>query len=268
MTGDLAPLEAQPLPPKHSWQRLLAWLDGLAVFAWSAVLVKYWVTQKLYILIHPNYFGLTLAAGIGLGLIALWRLLQLSLRHRDRAILDAPGDHIRLLPAGWCSSLMIITACAALIITPQVFNSQTALQRGLGDATILTRTRPQAFQVNTKPEERSLIEWVRTLDVNPEPDSYVGQQVNVQGLVVYPATLSSSYILVTRFVLTCCAADAYPVSIPAKLRFSSPRTAYPVDSWVEVKGKMISETLNGKRQVVIDAQKLTPIPAPQNPYTY
>jgi uncharacterized repeat protein (TIGR03943 family) len=270
MSGNLAPLEAlEPSPQQKLWpKRVLAWLDLLAILSWGAVLVKYWVTQKLFILIHPSYFGFTLSAGVVLLLIALWRSLQLLMRGRDRSILEGSGDHIRLLPAGWCSVLLILTASVALAKTPQVFNSQSAFQRGLADPVGVTRSHAQAFRLNTKSEDRSLIEWVRTLNVNPEPDSYVGQKAKVQGLVVYPSDLSQHYILVTRFVLTCCAADAYPVSITAKLRYSEPRASYPVDTWVEVEGRMVSETLNGKRQIVLEAQKVSAIPAPKNPYEY
>jgi uncharacterized repeat protein (TIGR03943 family) len=107
---------------------------------------------------------------------------------------------------------------------------------------------------------------VRTLNVYPEPDAYTDQAVKVQGFAVHPTDLPPQYLMITRFVITCCAADAYPVGLPVKLKEN--RTAYPADSWFEVEGKMITETFKGKRQLTIDANSLKKIPKPNNPYFY
>jgi uncharacterized repeat protein (TIGR03943 family) len=130
----------------------------------------------------------------------------------------------------------------------------------------MTRSQPQAFRSASKPEARSLIDWIRTLNVYPEPDAYAGQPVKVQGFVVHPPDLPSQYFLLSRFVITCCAADAYPVGLPVKVREN--REAYPVDTWLEIEGKMITETLDGKRKLTIEASSLKKIPEPQNPYFY
>jgi uncharacterized repeat protein (TIGR03943 family) len=67
-------------------------------------------------------------------------------------------------------------------------------------------------------------------------------------------------------VITCCAADAYPVGLPVKLNQS--RKAYSADSWLEVEGQMATENIGGKRQLTIIASSLKPIPEPKNPYEY
>ena len=105
---------------------------------------------------------------------------------------------------------------------------------------------------------------MRTLANYPEPDAYLGQKVNINGFVIHPRDLTANYLLLTRFVITCCAADAYPVSLPVK--FVGDRKTYPQDSWLQVQGKMMTETLKGKRQLVIVATELKPISAPKNPY--
>jgi uncharacterized repeat protein (TIGR03943 family) len=67
-------------------------------------------------------------------------------------------------------------------------------------------------------------------------------------------------------VITCCAADAYPVSLPVKLTQS--RDTYKPDSWLEIEGQMITESLAGKRQLVIEAKSIKGIDEPKNPYDY
>ncbi|BAY13385.1 TIGR03943 family putative permease subunit [Calothrix sp. NIES-2098] len=244
---------------------LIPWLDVLAITAWGILILKYWITGKLNLLIHPDYFGLAIAGAIGLLVISLFKSIQLWRRRRRD---DVPNPmHINMFPPGWGASLLLTTAILGFIITPQVFASDKALQRGVTiDSLGTSRVRPQSFRASVRPEERSLVDWVRTLNVYPEPDSYTGQKVKVEGFVIQPPNLGKEYIFLARFVLSCCAADAYPVGLPVKLQ--EDRDRYPADTWLEVEGQMLTENLSGKRQLTIAATSLKKIPQPKNPYVY
>lgn len=246
---------------------LLPILDIITLGIWGILLIQYWVTGELQLLIHPNYFGLVLGTGILLLVLAVLKAIQVIGQLPPRSPKTMPMmEHISWFPPGWSTGLLLATAILGLLVEPKVFTSQIAIQRGVMESLTATRTQPQSFRNASKPEARSLIEWIRTLSVYPEPDEYAGQAVNVKGFVVYPQDLSSNYLLVTRFVITCCAADAYPVSLPVKLPGN--RTAYKPDTWIQVKGKMITETLKGKRQLVIDASEVEKVTEPDNPYYY
>ena len=246
------------------FSRILPWLDILAIATWGILLLKYWWSEQLYLLIHPNYVWLTVAAGFSLLLISGLKAVLL-LSQRDKT--TSPVQHLTLFPPGWSSVLLLGVAIAGLLITPRAFASQTALDRGVTDAITLTRVKPQAFQTSSRSEDKTLIDWVRTLQVYPEPDAYTGQKAKVQGFVVHPPNLPEQYFLLTRFVITCCAADAYPVSLPVKLTTGN-RSAYKPDGWLEVEGQMITETFQAKRQLTIQANALKQIPEPKNPYNY
>jgi uncharacterized repeat protein (TIGR03943 family) len=242
------------------------WLDVAAILSWGILMLKYAIDGTLYILIHPSYFNLVIVTGIGLlivGILQSWRIYRTMNRKRSRTV-GGEVQHISLLPNGMTTTLLLMTAIVGLMITPRLFTSHAAIQRGVTEDLTVTRTQTQSFRGGEQPEERSLIDWIRTLNLYPEPDAYIGQKVNMNGFVVYPPDLSNNYFLLSRFVITCCAADAYPIAIPLKL--TGNRETYPQDSWVEIQGKMTVETLHGKRQLVIAAEKLTPIPPPRNPY--
>ncbi len=241
------------------------WLEVLAIAAWGSLMLKYWLTGKLNLLIHPDYFWLVITGGCGLLVVAILKAWQLLAQRRRRAV--APMQHVSLLPPGFSSVLLLVTAIAGLIFTPHVFASQSAIQRGVTDFMAATRSHPQAFRTSVPPEQRSLVDWVRTLNVYPEPDAYTGQKVKVQGFVIYPPQLPPEYLLLSRFVITCCAADAYPVGLPVKL--TQKRSVYPPDTWLEVEGQMLTENLAGKRQLTILAN-VPPrkIPEPSHPYEY
>ncbi len=243
------------------WTKITDWLTVVAMGAWGLLLLRFWTTGKLGILIHPKYFGLTLSAGFFMLIVAFFQGLKLWRQPKGIRM-----QHFSLLSPQWLSVILLVAALVGFIFPLRPFASQTAIQRGLQDANVVTRARPQAFRTQSNPESRSLLEWIRTLDVYPEPDAYQGQKVSVDGFVVYPENLSDNYLTLARFAITCCAADAYPVGLPVKL--SQGRQQYPVDQWFAVKGKMQTETLEGKRQLVIVASSLEPISEPKNPYSY
>jgi uncharacterized repeat protein (TIGR03943 family) len=253
---------------RKSSGRFLALLDGLAIAAWGLLFWKYWLTGKLFLLIHPNYMWLTIASGGALLLLASWKIGSLIQQFRRSSQFRAMPvtQHITFFPPGWGSTLLLAIALLGFIVSPRAFASETAIQRGVTDTLTLTRTKPQAFRASSRSEDKSLIDWIRTLSVYPEPDAYTGQKVKVQGFVIHSKQLPDQYFLISRFVITCCAADVYPVSLPVKLTQS--RSAYQPDSWLEVEGQMITETIAGKRQLTIQAKTLKPIPEPKNPYDY
>ena len=248
-------------PPKDRSSLRKSWLDILAITAWGILLLKYAIDGTLYILIHPSYYLLVTVTGgclLLIGILQGWRL------YRGR-IANNQELHISLLPPGLTAMLLLSTAIAGLIITPKLFTSQAAIQRGVSaEAVTVTRSQTQAFNTSVKPESRTLVDWVRTLNNYPEPDAYLGQKASINGFVFYPKDLPANYLMLSRFVITCCAADAYPVAIPIK--FTGARQTYPQDSWFQVKGKAIVETFSGSRQFVIEASEIKPIPTPKNPY--
>jgi uncharacterized repeat protein (TIGR03943 family) len=255
----------------RKWHRYQPWLEPIALLAWGFLMLKYWITGKLNILIHPNYFALTIVGGIGLlamGGLKARQVWQTQYQGKSSPSANSTQvQHVNFFPPNLSTGLVLGAAILGLLITPQTFGSQTALQRGLTESLPNTRIQPQSFRTAAKPEERSLIEWIRLLNVNPEPDSYTGQKVKVTGFVIHPPSLPDNYLWLSRFVITCCAADAYPVGLPVLLSEEN-REAYPQDDWLEIEGEMITQTLENERRLTIQAIKLTPIPEPRNPYDY
>jgi putative membrane protein len=263
---------AQKLDPNQNKNNLLfPWIDGLALLAWGSLLLKYAVTGQYKLLIHPNYYGLVLASSIiliALGIIKIKLILT--------GTYQKTSEHLALFPPGFSSSLLICVAIAGLLIPPKILTSQSAMKTGVRDIP-LTRSQPEAFGTTTKPEERSLIEWIRTINAYPEPDAYKGQLAKVSGFVLHLKELPDNYLMLSRFVITCCAVDAYPIGIPVKLETS--RKTYPPDTWLEIQGEMSAETLPvkervdskilmDKRSVVLVAKSIESIPTPTDPYSY
>ncbi|MEA5462790.1 TIGR03943 family putative permease subunit [Leptothoe sp. PORK10 BA2] len=252
-----------PSKPKAqtAWYRQGKLLDALVLGAWSLVLFRYWITGKLFLLLHPDYMWLANGAAIVLLGMAIFKLMQ-----KKQTVTRDTASHTTLLPPQVSSFILLAVAVVALIYTPQAFASDAALQRGISDSLTLTRSKPQRFMRQMASEDRTIIDWVRTLNVYPEPDAYTGQAVKVSGFVIHPDNWPEGYLMLSRFVLTCCAADAYPVGLPVQLAVS--RQAYAPDTWLEVSGKMVTATIAGQRQLTIEPTQLETIPEPRNPYEY
>lgn len=240
-------------------------LGLLAIAAWGLLLIKFWLFSQLYLLVHPNYIPLTVSAGCFLLVVSGFKAWQLQQNSSPTSL-----QHTNLFPAKLSSGLLLASAIIGLVISPQPFASETAIHRGVGDNLGAMRSVPQSFRASNKPEGRSLVEWVRTLNVYPEPDAYTGQKVKITGFAVHPPDLAEQYMLISRFIITCCAADVYPVSLPVKLdsKINQSRANYLADRWFEISGTMITETINGRRQLTIQPLTIEAIAQPKNPYDY
>jgi len=242
------------------------WLRGLALVPtglWGILLLTYWRSGDLNLLIHPAYHGLTIAAGLVLLMLTAAQLLTFF-KEGSRT-----GSHSRTSIPGQLVSIVLLStvAIAGFLIPPQVFASSLSTDRPVTDFLNLARTEPDRFQTALKPEDRTIVDWVRTLNVYPEPDAYEGEKVNVEGFVLHPPDLPEPYLLVARFIITCCAADVYPVGFPVQLEaVAKTRLDYPVDGWIRIEGTMGTTTINDQRKAVIRPQKIDTIPEPENPY--
>ncbi|KYC34946.1 hypothetical protein WA1_49945 [Scytonema hofmannii PCC 7110] len=243
--------------------RFVDWLDVSAFAAWGILLLKYWLTEKLVLLVHPRYFWLVITSGFVLLFIALFRVWGLWRKHPTLPKVQ----HLSLFPPSWSSGLLLVIALVGLVVIPRPLTSYAANQQDVTDFSIAAnRFKPQAFRASIRPEDRTLVDWVKTLTVYPEPDRYVGQRAKVQGFVVHLKSLPDDFFVIARFVITHCALDATPMGLPVKL--TTNRQAYSPDTWLEIEGEIMTAELEGKRQLTIQAKSVKPIPEPKNPYEY
>jgi putative membrane protein len=90
-----------------------------------------------------------------------------------------------------------------------------------------------------------------------------GRRVVTEGRIYKDDTLPSGQVMLFRFVVVCCAADAMPVQFV----ISPPAvSSLQDDEWVRVDGTFHLVEKDGADVLTIEASKIDPIPAPQNPY--
>ncbi len=89
--------------------------------------------------------------------------------------------------------------------------------------------------------------------------SRAGEQVALEGFVWRETGTAADEILLTRYVITCCVADATSAQV---LVVNVPPGRFQADDWVSVTGRIYPLG----NQIIVDASRVTGIPQPRRPY--
>ncbi|MFJ1765320.1 TIGR03943 family putative permease subunit [Amycolatopsis sp. NPDC088138] len=90
-----------------------------------------------------------------------------------------------------------------------------------------------------------------------------GRTVSLTGFVVH----AEGRTLLARLVISCCAADAFPVTV----RLTGTEAArYASDAWIQVTGQVVPGTATRANSYTPDftAASVATVPAPKDPYEY
>ncbi|OUW45191.1 MAG: TIGR03943 family protein [Synechococcus sp. TMED187] len=216
----------------------------LLLLLWGWVMVWSTASGRLDLLLRSVYHPVVAVGG---GLLILIGLLQLRLLLRRKRA----GQASQTLPRGWW--LTALVALAIIVFPPQPSFNDLASSRpsSLPEAPRLAFVLP--------PEQRTLTEWVRLLRTQPDPSLHAGAPVSISGFVLKrpgePAQLA-------RLMVRCCLADATPSGLPVLW----PEGFDPKpDTWLEVKGKMVTQEHDGALRNVLEPSSLKVIPRPERP---
>src|SRR5437763_10044218 len=100
-------------------------------------------------------------------------------------------------------------------------------------------------------------DWVGALSADPNPRDYQGKPVVVSGMVLHsPGSVPPGYIMVIRYQVTCCIADARAVGLVVKDTSSG---ALKDNQWVSVTGTMGAASDDGQQIAVVLPKGITKI---------
>jgi uncharacterized repeat protein (TIGR03943 family) len=111
----------------------------------------------------------------------------------------------------------------------------------------------------------SLQDWAGALSADPNPRDYAGKSVDLTGMVLHdPASMPPGYIMVMRYQVWCCIADARPVGLIVR---DTSHGALKDSQWVKVTGVMGATSYQGQKIAVVVPKEIRPTKA-GNPYMY
>ncbi|GAC1628116.1 MAG: TIGR03943 family protein [Chloroflexota bacterium] len=221
--------------------------------------------------INPTYVGPATAAGVLLVVFAIIRLRgdgELASDHADCSSADSCGCGTHESPKYWTYGILALPLLLGFLVPPHSLAAFSARQRGpqiaglspIPSGAPLTRV---SLSVDTR--TFGLQDWIGALSTDPNPRDFQGKPVILTGMVIHNGgSLPAGYMMVLRYQVTCCIADAKPEGLMVR---DTSHGALQDNQWVTVTGAMRSIRYQGQQVVAVEPRKIARVKA-GNPYMY
>jgi putative membrane protein len=205
------------------------------------------------------------------GIVFLAILAQTLFREIKRSRLEAQEneyedhhdhDHV---PASANLLFMIVPLAIGLLIPARPLDSSAFSTKGFNTTGPLVSANSSSVVLETESQDRNILDWMKIFYFSTDVTPYLGQQASVIGFVYRNEKLNDDQFYVSRFTISCCAADASSIGMIATWPDAK---NLKNDSWVLVKGSITSLTLDDQVIPVIDAESVQDVPVPEQPYLY
>lgn len=214
--------------------------------------LKLAVERDLDLYIHPRY----ISASIGLAVVGLALAIYTIISARDSTYRPGYSDIpvVAFLALGLALPARSLTSATV----SRRANSQQAAIVQIGEVPV---SSSQLFAGSSK--NLSLADWSNLLATNKDETFYANKPAAISGFV-YDAGFGDDYVMIARFVVTCCAVDAQPVGAPVYI--PDWQTKYKQDSWVSAKGTFVEAAGIDLPTLALMPTELNAIAEPEDPY--
>jgi uncharacterized repeat protein (TIGR03943 family) len=240
-------------------QRMYRSLQGLLLLALALFLVDKVLSGRLAWYIHLRFLPLTV---IGIILLAAMAHTVFRARPASQEGHDGP-HHEHAAPAGSLVILLIPIVIGALI-PAQPLDSSALSVRGVSQSAPLVAADSRALQLQDAADRRTILDWIRLFNFESDPTPYLEEPANVIGFVYHDRRLPPDQFMLSRFVVTCCAADAFALGIPVQWDGAP----FEDNTWVQVRGPVQVSKADGQQSPLIAAETVERVPVPQQPYLF
>ena len=245
-------------------RRTGALIRGGVLLALAAVLAVRHLDGSLGYYINLRYGWLTLVAIACLAVLAVV-LLAGALRPGGRGA----GERV---PLGWLGVALLALPVALALVPPRPLGTDAMANRALQLASVpaaagVSVTAAARFGDDTAP--RTVFDWLvlfHQADTGAaDLDRFAGRAARVRGFVYRDERFPTGTFMVSRFLLSCCVADAAPIGLAVRWPDAD---FLDDDAWVWVSGEFKVEVFLDERVPVLVAAEVTPAEQPPQPYLY
>jgi uncharacterized repeat protein (TIGR03943 family) len=243
----------------RSFQALL--LLGLFLFLISKVM-----NSQLLWYINLRFVTLTVLGIFFLAILAQ-RLFSevLHLRQQTEEHEHDHHDNHDHAPSPINLWIMLIPLLIGILIPAKPLDAAAVSAKGLTTSSPLISSDSSSQLFETQSEQRNVLDWVKLFYFEKELSPYVGQQASVVGFVYFDERLPEGQFFVSRFILSCCAADGYAVGMIVEWEQAD---TLKQDAWVQVKGPVDAVSFENGVSPLIQAETVEPVSQPDQPYLY
>lgn len=241
----------------RSFQGLL--LLGLCIFFASKA-----ASGQLTWYINARFIPLTLFGMVFLGILAqtIFSEIKRARQRENSEGHDHDHDHAPSPASLW---IMLVPLLIGVLIPARPLDSAAFASKGFNTSAPIVSADSSAQLFETASEERNVLDWLKLFNYEANTARFNGEAASVVGFVYFDDSLEANQFFVSRFVVSCCAADGFAIAMPAEWDGSAALTQ---DSWVLVKGTIQSITLNGRAAPLIVAESVQEVPVPNQPYLF
>jgi uncharacterized repeat protein (TIGR03943 family) len=223
-------------------------LRAFQLFAWSAFMGWLWLSGEMVRYLGPRTYWVIVFGTITLGLAALAHVPWLG---------RGPGQPIRR-PDLVAASIVLAPLLIVLAVPRPDLGSLAASRKasfgGGGGPALLV---PGA-------EHDGVVQFIDFYYANLS-EEYALKSGVVEGetvrLVGFVTKVEPGRLGLTRFYVSCCAADAVPYS--AELVVSDRAVGYEENDWLRVGGEIAKDD---RGRYVVETTMIEPVPEPRDPY--
>lgn len=248
------------------------------------------INDVILLYISERFVTLTFLAGVGLVVIAGGYLLAQQTddhdhEHNHNCACEADGhahghpptdthgahpseahSHVQLTWLG--GVILCLPLLLGLIIPPQPLGANALANRevNMGQPTAVGRYASTNLQIELPAApERTILEWLIAFDEKGFTQAAQDGPAKVVGFVYRDERFGEAQFLVSRYVVSCCVADATPVGLIVDWGNTAVLTS---DSWVEVEGRFVMGEFGGQEVPILRATRVTAVEQPTPVYLY
>lgn len=201
-----------------------------------------------------------------LGIVLLSILATTIAQHGEREVEHHHHDHDHEHEhfSGGNLTFLLIPLAIGILIPARPLDSNALDTRGFTTTSALVSSNSTATFESVS-EQRTILDWIKIFNYESNLQPYIGQEAAVIGFVYHDDKLPEGQFYVSRFVVSCCAADGFALAMVAEW----PEAAnLKQDTWVLVRGPVQAVKKDGRNIPVIQAKTVESVSAPDQPYLY
>ena len=250
--------------------RNIVWRTG-ALALWGGALLWFYFADKLILYIRPIYHPFALAAGVLLAGLAVFEFIGLVVGHRAAGCCTEGQATEHGHTAGRVAAVVLLVPLVINVLVPSTGLSSYAVGKRATDmdyaqladqmAADWEAGLARAEELAQEYPELTIAQILTWAFENPQ--GVEGRKVSAIGFVHHPPNMLANGFALVRFKMWCCAADAYPVSLPIRWEQA---TEVEKDRWVRVRGMVAFAQQGDQRMPGLKADSVENIKRPRNQY--
>ena len=242
--------------PKHQHH------DSIDKIAWAKSLILLGMGIYLLLLILTgnlsNYINLRFAWLVYIGAAVFFLLALVNLAGALKPADEHKHEHYQI---GWDILLIVAFPLLLALLIPSRSLGIEAINGGVSVSPVGIASAA-AFSRN--PLDRNVLDWLREFN-RAAPATFNGMPAAVVGFVYLEPSFAADDFMLSRFTMSCCVADAFPIGMPVRSAETSTLTA---GDWVRVTGTLKAAEFDSDFLPVLLAESLERVDEPQQPYLY